>query len=151
MVRQTGTGLHKRILAFGATGGVGFAVDAGILQGLFVFGLSPLLARCVSFPVAVTATWLLNKHFTFRDRPDSGARSRYLLYVGGQVAGGLINFCAFVLTMRQWPALATRPIIPLMVGSALALLFNFTWDNALVFKARPLPPPAVARQKRPAR
>jgi putative flippase GtrA len=51
----------KRILWLGAIGGIGFVVDAGILQALFVRGIQPIIARCISFPVAVTATWLLNK------------------------------------------------------------------------------------------
>jgi putative flippase GtrA len=126
--------VKTRILSFSAIGGIGFAVDAGILQTLFSFGIQPLMARGVSFPVAVTATWLLNKRYTFRDRPHSGPHSRYFLYVSGQIAGALVNVCAFVLAIRHWPTLSARPVIPLMVGSALGLIFNYTWANMLVFK-----------------
>jgi putative flippase GtrA len=132
--RQLSTVVESRLLSFGVIGGIGFAVDAGILQALFFFGIQPLMARGISFPVAVTATWLLNKRYTFRDRPHSGPHSRYFLYVSGQVAGALINVCAFVLTIRHWPVLSARPVIPLIVGSALGLIFNYSWANVLVFR-----------------
>lgn len=123
-----------RLVSFGAIGGVGFVVDAGILQGLYLLGTQPLLARCVSFPAAVTATWLLNRRFTFRDRPQANTRAQYLLYIGGQIAGALINMAAFVATIHYWPATAAKPLIPMVLGSALALVFNYTWANMLVFK-----------------
>jgi putative flippase GtrA len=126
-------GLKGRLVSFGAIGGIGFVIDAGLLQGLFSFGVQPLVARCVSFPIAVTATWLLNRRFTFRDRAQSGAHARYALYVGGQIIGALINVGVFVLTIRHWPQAAARPLIPMMAGSAIALLFNYSWANLLVF------------------
>lgn len=124
----------SRILSFGAIGGVGFVVNAGILQGLFMLGVPALYARFVSFPAAVTATWLLNRRYTFRDRPQLDGRSQYFLYVGGQIAGALINVAVFILTIHYRPETAGRPIIPMMVGSAIALIFNYSWANALVFR-----------------
>lgn len=126
---------RRRLFAFGAIGGVGFAVDAGILQALYLLGIPALLARCVSFPCAVTATWLLNRRFTFGDRPKVNSRSQYALYVGGQIAGALINVAAFIATLHYRPSLSTRPVIPLIVGSATALIFNYMWANIFVFRA----------------
>jgi putative flippase GtrA len=138
--REKLVAFRNRVLAFGLVGGIGFAVEAVILQGLSYAGVQPIMGRAFSFPVAVTATWLLNKHYTFRDRPVAAGRTQYLLYVGGQIGGALINICAFVLTIRRWPALSTQPVVPLTVGSALGLIFNYAWANALVFKdASPAP------------
>lgn len=139
--REKLVAFRNRVLAFGVVGGVGFAVEAVILQGLSYAGVQPIMGRAFSFPVAVTATWLLNKHYTFRDRAVAAGRSQYLLYLGGQIGGALINICAFVLTIRHWPALSTQPIVPLMVGSALGLIFNYSWAHALVFRG-PSPAPA---------
>jgi putative flippase GtrA len=61
--------------------------------------------------------------------------------VAGQIAGALINVAAFVLSIRCRPALASNPIIPMTIGSALALIFNFSWANALVFRSRSLRAP----------
>ncbi|HEY4881711.1 MAG TPA: GtrA family protein [Steroidobacteraceae bacterium] len=136
---HSSTGAKARVLSFGAIGGIGFVVDAGILQALFALGMLPLIARCISFPVAVTVTWLLNRRYTFRDRSHSGSDARYFLYVGGQIVGAFINVGVFVLTIRHWPGLALGPLIPMIAGSALALIFNFAWANLLVFRQRPPP------------
>jgi putative flippase GtrA len=51
----------------------------------------------------------------------------------------LINVGVFVLTIRHWPGLALGPLIPMIAGSGLALIFNFAWANLLVFRQRPPP------------
>jgi putative flippase GtrA len=126
---------RSRVLAFGLVGGVGFAIEAVILQGLALIGVKPLLGRAVSFPVAVSATWLLNKRCTFRDRKITEGRSQYLLYVGGALGGAALNVLAFVLTIRHWPSLSSQPVLPLIVGSANGMLFNYAWVNTVVFKS----------------
>jgi putative flippase GtrA len=133
-LQQRIVAFRNRAMAFGLVGSAGFAIEAVILQGLSLMGIQPIMGRGVSFPVAVTATWLLNKHYTFRDRPVTDSRTQYLLYLGGSLGGAAINLCAFILTIRRWPALSSQPIVPLIVGSALGLLFNYTWANTLVFK-----------------
>jgi putative flippase GtrA len=140
--RQKVVAFRNRVIAFGLVGGTGFAIEAVILQGLSMVGLQPIMGRAVSFPVAVTATWLLNKRYTFRDRVVTKGRSQYLLYVGGALGGAALNIAAFVLTIRRWPALASQPVLPLMIGSALGLVFNYTWVNMLVFKGTTASPAA---------
>jgi putative flippase GtrA len=126
--------MRSRLLAFGLVGAVGFAVDAGVLQLLFSLGgVRPLLGRLVSFPLAVTATWLLNRRFTFKDRAAVPGKSSYFLYVFGQVLGGLLNVATFAAAVWAWPGLEKYPVIPLAFGSGVGLVFNFAWANALVF------------------
>ncbi len=55
-----------RFGAFAVVGAVGFLVDAGVLTALVNgLGANPYAARAVSFPAAVTATWWLNRRWTF--------------------------------------------------------------------------------------
>src|SRR5271167_1047390 len=86
-------------------------------------------------PLVSTMT---HNYYTFSDRPQTAAKSRYALYVAGQVMGALINVGVFMLRIRNWPTLSDKPVISLMVGSALALVFNYTWANVLVFRIAPL-------------
>ena len=52
---------------FAFAGGVGFLVDSGVLEALVRFaGLQVHFARVISFLAAVTATWLINRTFTFQ-------------------------------------------------------------------------------------
>jgi putative flippase GtrA len=122
------------VVRFGGIGIVGFMIDAGILQSLFSLGIPPLLGRCVSFPVAVTATWLLNRRHTFRDRHQTRSRAGYPLYLSGQTIGSLLNFAVFGVLIRDWPAAAHRPVLALAFGAGLGLLFNYGWSNFIVFR-----------------
>jgi putative flippase GtrA len=63
-------GIKREAFRFGAIGGIGFVIDGGILTALHsVWGVGLIPARLVSFSVAVTATWALNRRYTFRT-PD---------------------------------------------------------------------------------
>ena len=120
-------GLAMRPLpAFIAVGGIGFALDAGLmLLTIKAFACHPIVARLVSFPVAVTCTWLLNRQWAFRGR---GLRSRPIEYVGYfaiQVAGAVLNVGVFLGCLLLWPALVSVPVLPLTVGAAVALMFNY--------------------------
>jgi putative flippase GtrA len=120
-------GLAKRPLpAFIAVGAVGFALDAGLmLLTIKALACHPIGARLVSFPVAVTCTWLLNRHWAFRGR---GLQSRSVEYVGYfaiQVAGAALNVGVFLGCLLLWPLLASVPLLPLTFGAAVALLFNY--------------------------
>jgi putative flippase GtrA len=88
---------------------------------------------------------MTHNYYIFSDRPQTAAKSRYALYVAGQVMGALINVGVFMLTIWNWPTLSDKPVIPLMVGSALALVFNYRWANVLVFRIAPLTQAAGGR------
>ena len=56
----------KKFIRFVIVGATGFLVDAGTLWLLLTFSpLGPLSARVIAIALAMTATWLLNRTFTF--------------------------------------------------------------------------------------
>jgi putative flippase GtrA len=124
--------------AFVVVGGIGFVIDASILAVL-VHGYSwgDYSARIVSFAVAVTVTWYLNRRYVFAARKTINRRSEYSRYLGVQFIGMAINFLVYSLciassqTMDQWPVLA------LAVGSAVALFFNYFGSRMFVFLGNP--------------
>ena len=120
--------------AFVVVGGIGFIVDASILAILVHgYGWGDYTARIVSFSVAVTATWYLNRHYVFSERKTLDRRSEYSRYLAVQLFGMAINFLVYSLcivssaTMDRWPVLA------LAVGSAVALFFNYAGARLFVF------------------
>ena len=122
------TGLARFCIA----GGIGFLVDAGVLTALVNgLGWHHYAARAVSFGLAVTVTWQLNRRWVFERTAD--ARSEYLRYLSVQVVGAAINLGTYVVAIEMAPQLATVPAIPLAIGAALALLFNFVASRAFVF------------------
>jgi putative flippase GtrA len=124
-----------QFLRFCVAGTIGFVIDAGILQ-LLVYGttLSPYPARVISFLAAASATWLLNRRYTFEVRRRATG-AEWLRYVAFMLLGALTNYGAFVLSITQWELANTRPWLGVAVGSIAGLGVNFFTSRLLVFRS----------------
>ena len=128
---------------FGAIGGVGFLVDASVLTWLVSmkdWGLYE--SRALSFGLAVTATWYLNRRFTFASRAGTDRGKEYGRYFAAQTLGALINLGVYVAIVGAVPAVAAVPVVPLAVGSGAAMVFNFLASRHFAFSG---PRPAGSR------
>ena len=133
--------LLKKIFSFGIVGGVGFAVDAGVLTLLSSkMDVNVYLARLCSFTIAVFVTWMLNRKWVFKaDVPRTTTKTNeYLSYLSVQIVGALINLGIFSLAIFYFHGLKTYPVIPLAFGSAGGMFFNFIGAHVWVFKAKQL-------------
>lgn len=125
---------------------MGFIVDAGVLTVMMrLVGWSALPSRVISFAVAVTVTWLINRRYTFSEGSSLSTTGEYASYLAIQTSGAAINFGIFLLCLKQWPQLSAWPVVPLAAGSAVALLFNFTLSRAIVYPGRTDTPRSEAR------
>lgn len=136
---ERSAGAH-RIAQFLVAGSVGLGVDAGVLLALAqLAGWQPMRARAASFVSAVSVTWLINRYSTFSDRRAMRAgafASEYVRYFLTQSMGAIINLAVFWLALRTLPALHRYLLVPLIAGSACALLFNYCVMQYLVFPRR---------------
>ncbi|MEJ1157237.1 GtrA family protein [Prosthecomicrobium sp. N25] len=126
----------RRLVAFGATGGAGFAIDAGLLWLLTArAGLDPFSARALSAPIAVAATWLLNRSLTFR-APSRGAAAlaregaRYGIVAA---SGAGLNYLVYAAALLAVPGLA--PVAALVAGSLAAMAFTYAGYARFAFRA----------------
>jgi putative flippase GtrA len=127
--------MGREFARFALVGAIGFAVDACVLHGLVAYaGWSPFAARAVSFPVALTATFLLNRAWTFKALRIPPAQA-YGAYVMVQVAGALLNLLVFTLCVLLVPLLYGWPVVALAIGAGVTLFFNFFASRRLVFRA----------------
>jgi putative flippase GtrA len=125
-----------RLPSFATVGAIGFVVDATLLSLLVhAWSWSHYSARAVSFAAAVTVTWYCNRHWVFT-RTDN-MTFEYGAYFGVQSVGAAINLGAYALIIAAFPGLARAPVIPLAIGAALALLFNYWAASRWVFATRP--------------
>ena len=124
---------YPRLFRFALVGGVGFIVDATVLT-LLVNGLGydHYASRAVSFSLAVTVTWLLNRRWVFQAGSPTGRE--YSGYFAVQLLGAFINLGVYVLVIELVPALAAIPVVPLAVGSAVAMFSNFLLARRFVFR-----------------
>jgi putative flippase GtrA len=126
--------LPGQAFRFGAVGGVGFLVDAGVLTALHqLLDVEPIGARAVSFTLAVTATWALNRIFTFTARPGRRRSSEWLRYTTVNGIGALMNLGIFVVLVAYYPLMSAHPLLPLAVAAGPAMIFNFFASRRLAF------------------
>jgi putative flippase GtrA len=119
---------------FAAVGAVGFAIDGGILTLLMQRAFAPFEARLVSFSIAVTATWALNRIWTFSRNRRAQKGHEYLAYVITQVIGAALNLAVFFAILDTYPALRDYPLVPLAAGAIVGLVFNFTVAKMWVYR-----------------
>ena len=128
--------LHKSFALFVLAAAVGFVVDAGVLTALVrELGWGPWEGRLVSFPLAVTSTWLLNRRYAFRGTGRGDRRIEYAAYWAIQLAGAAVNFGIFGLCLHWAPVLAAWPFVPVAVGGIAAMLFNFAVARSTVYRS----------------
>jgi putative flippase GtrA len=122
-------------LAFGVVGTIGFVVDAGVLTLLFHgLGIGHYNARLISFAVAVTVTWGLNRSWTFRDRRGGSVPREFGLYLLAQSGGAAINLAVYTLCVATVATMAAVPAVAVAVGSLAGMFFNYLSARHLVFR-----------------
>ncbi|HVJ28948.1 MAG TPA: GtrA family protein [Gammaproteobacteria bacterium] len=121
-----------RFPSFVVVGSLGFIIDATVLSLLVhVWDWHPYAARALSFPPAVTVTWFCNRRWVFSRTPDPARE--YGAYFSVQAVGAGINFGVYALLLALVPTLERVPLVPLVAGSALALVFNYSAARRWVF------------------
>ena len=134
-----------QMLRFGIVGGIGFLVDAGVLIVMLRAGLDPYSGRVVSFLAAATATWILNRSFTFRrdsrsDRHPAGhPMGEWLAYLGLMAIGGLVNYGTYALAVAFLDPVQRHPVIGVALGSIAGMAINFWSSKTLVFERKAKP------------
>lgn len=117
-------------LRFGMVGCVGFAVDAGVLQLLLLAGWGPVGARAVAIPVAVFATWVLNRSFTFPEAQSGPALASFLRYAGVSAAGAGVNFVVYAALVL----VGVQPLLALVAASVVAMAVNYLGSKHFAFR-----------------
>jgi len=118
--------LRRQLLRYGVVGGLGFAVDAGLLYVLASWGADPYASRLISFAVALTVTWALNRAWTFEVRGRAAAGKSYLGYALVQLLGALTNFVVYAGVLSLIGPTPAKAVLALAFGSAVGLAVNFT-------------------------
>lgn len=117
----------KQFIFFGIIGTVGFIVDASVLLYLVhIENFSIIFSRIISFIIAVFATWILNRYFTFSNKTKDNSKSKeYIEYLSIQTIGAGLNFLIFIGLIYLFEPLKDILIIPLAIASIIAMFFNY--------------------------
>jgi putative flippase GtrA len=131
--------LDGLFMRFCCTGGLGFTIDFTVLKTVVHLGLNPIGARCVSFAVAVVATWVINRVWTFKAHPDASGAAlirEFAGYLAVQSVGFAANFSVYTAMVIGIPALNGRLLPPAVAGTAVGLVVNYLGAKHLVFRRR---------------
>lgn len=127
----------RTFLRFCVVGVVGFLVDTVVL-----YAAAPLAgwyaARMLSFLVAATATWWLNRKYTFASTAatrDRSMRHQYLSYLHAMLLGGAVNYLVYAAVIL-WVKVPAAPMVGVALGSCAGLFFNFVSARYFIFAAR---------------
>lgn len=131
--------LDGHFMRFCCAGGMGFVIDFTVLKTVVHLGLNPIGARCVSFSVAVVATWLVNRAWTFKAQPAADRAAllkEFAGYLAVQSVGFAANFSVYTAMVVGIPALNGRLLPPAMAGTAVGMVVNYLGAKHLVFRRR---------------
>ncbi|MGC4772732.1 GtrA family protein [Micromonospora sp. DT44] len=137
-------------LKFGIVGGINTVINYAVFNvlALTVFVNGQLKATVIATIVATITSYLMNRHWTYRDRPKSALRREYVLFFLFNGAGLLIELGAVAGAKY---GLGVHGLLALNVaktaGVLLATLFRFWSYRTFVFQ--PVTPDEEATKTEP--
>lgn len=134
---------HIQFIRFGISGVAGFITDASLVV-LFTrtFSIGPIPAQIIAFSVAVTVTWLINRHWTFAEHTSDRWLYEWGKYVAANSLGAAANNAVYVSLVLTTAIFSKYPVFAVALGSVVGMVFNFASSKHLVFnhKADRTPP-----------
>jgi putative flippase GtrA len=136
---------HKEFIKFGIVGGTTFVIDSGIyfVLKLTVLEPKPVTAKIIAGVIAVIASYILNREWTFQDRGGRETHHEALLFFGVSGVGVVLSFIPlyisrYVLHLEVPHVSFTMENIAdfvsaFIIGNILQMLFRFWAMRRWVF------------------
>jgi putative flippase GtrA len=125
--------LTPLLLRFGSVGVLGFLADTAVVYatrhwlGLYGAGL-------FSYLVVASFNWMLNRHWTFRDRPRASARRQWALFLAANLIGLAINRGTYITLIATVPLCVQYPVLAVAAGAVAGMGINFMASHRLGFR-----------------
>ena len=135
-LRFLGTSLSPALVAqflrFGVVGGCGFVIDTATVYALRgALGLYG--AGMVSYLLAATSNWALNRVWTFRGQGSGPAHRQWARFMVANLAGFVLNRGTYAALVTWVPLCASQPVFAVAAGSVAGMFVNFGLSRRVVF------------------
>ena len=127
----------RQFLSFGIVGFIGFLVDSAALYAAVAAGLGLYAGRMVSYVIAATSTWILNRSFTFAKSSSRNWFAEWCRFLLSQLSGAAVNISTYAMLIFFSPWVARTPIIGVAFGSIAGMLVNFLAARSYAFQKSP--------------
>jgi putative flippase GtrA len=134
LVPRTWVLLFAQFMQFGVAGVAGFLVDTAVVYalrapaGLYVAGVAAYFA-------AVTATWWINRVWTFQSIETIEPMHRqWVRYAAANIPGLILNLGTYFVLIAGSQLCVTYPVLAVAAGAIAGMFANFILSRALVFR-----------------
>ena len=125
--------LATELVRFATVGLAGLAVDTACVYGLrWQLGLYG--AGVVAYGVAATATWALNRAWTFRGRGSGSLHRQWGLFLAVNLVGFALNRGTYAALVTWSELCAANPVLATSAGAIAGMGVNFTLSRRVVFR-----------------
>lgn len=124
-----------QFLRFGVVGTVGFVVDAAVLTAMLALGMGPYGGRVVSYLSAASATFALNRAWTFRAAARPSVARQWGAFVLLNLLGFAVNYGTYAALLASSAMVAAHPVLGVAAGSIAGMFINFAVSRRFVFRA----------------
>ena len=122
-----------QFVRFGVVGLVGLGIDTAIVYALrHTLGLYG--AGMVSYLVAASGNWILNRTWTFRGYGSGPAHRQWVRFMIANLAGFVLNRGTYAILVTFLAAATRQPVIATAGGAIAGMFVNFTMSRRLVFR-----------------
>ena len=123
-----------QIVKFAVIGFIGFGIDSLLLYAFLYMGLGAYTARAVSIPVAMLATWTLNRNWSF-GKSGKPWTVELVQYMGVAGFAALVNYGIYALALQF--IVGMKPFWALVVASGIAMFVSNFGYGRMVFGKKP--------------
>lgn len=130
--------LAREVATYGVVAIINTAIDFALFNGLISLGA--LKANTISTVVATTTSFLMNRHWVYRDRPKKALHHEYALFFGVNLVGLVIQEVVLALAGLGVHDMARHRLelnLYKCLGLAVAMVFRFWAYRTFVFRSGP--------------
>ena len=132
LMRLLDPALIAQFLRFGTVGGIGFVIDTAVVYALRgALGLYG--AGMVSYLVAASCNWALNRAWTFRGLGEGPAHRQWARFMAANLVGFVLNRGTYAILVTWVPLCARQPVFAVAAGSVAGMFVNFALSRRVVF------------------